>query len=209
MSRLQREKIYYTIFNSELVFSTGLILTFLYILCSDLKIKAGFFAFILVLSFLAGKKIHIIPTVITSISIVLFNLIIPLGPVLFTFFSFEVRKYSLFEGIEKALDFEGVILLSRLSVQSGLKLPFALGEIISRAFIYFDIIMQNKAQFHWKDFFLTLDTMLLDIEAQELTSLPKKNTIKGDFIGKFVVSLSVCIMLILLFSAPFFLKEVF
>ena len=70
----------------------------------------------------------------------------PSGKVLGTLLGMKITQGALIEGIEKALTFEGLMMLSKASIAPGLKLPGRLGRIVAAAFVYYDRIVEYKGR---------------------------------------------------------------
>jgi heptaprenyl diphosphate synthase len=117
-----------------LLLLTGLAVAIVFLLIPSLVIKAVLFFLIWFLAALAGKKPRFLVTTIVMMGIVVCNLFPPFGRVLATAGPFTVASGSLENGIRKALNLEGLIMLSKLIVPAKLKLPGAFGKLFAETF---------------------------------------------------------------------------
>lgn len=114
-----------------------------------------------------GRKNSAIATLSVAAGIVAFNLIVPYGRVLFAWGAFRVTEGSLLGGIEKALTVEGLIMLSKATIRSDLRLPGSFGALIGDSFRYFDRILEKKGSIDRKDITGSIDRLLLELSADQ------------------------------------------
>ena len=123
------------------------------------------------LCWLAGKKNNPLMTILVIFGIVVFNLIIPYGRVIFSFGVFRVSSGALITGIQRAATLEGLIMLSRLSIRADLKIPGGFGDLVAESFRYFALIMESKQRITRKNFMQDIDQLMIDL-SQEKTGVP-------------------------------------
>ncbi|MEN6363593.1 MAG: hypothetical protein ABFC81_00795, partial [Rectinema sp.] len=111
----------------------------------------------------SGKRFSLVTTLSVSLGIVLANLIVPSGRVLATVSGFRLTQGALFEGIEKALTFEGLMMLSKASIMSGLRLPGRIGRIVAAAFTYYDRIIEYKGKIRPATLAMDADDLMLRV----------------------------------------------
>lgn len=111
-------------------------------------IQFGFFWFC---AWAVGKRVSLVATMLASASIVVFNLLVPYGLELGRIGNFSITAGALKAGLERAVTVEGLILLSRATIRSDLRLPGAFGALIGESFRYFDRIMERKGGIERKD----------------------------------------------------------
>ena len=114
-----------------------------------------------------GRKNSAIATLSVAAGIVAFNLIVPYGRVLFALGAFRVTEGSLLGGIEKAVTVEGLIMLSKATIRSDLRLPGSFGALIGDSFRYFDRILEKKGNIDRKDITGSIDRLLLELSADQ------------------------------------------
>ena len=100
-------------------------------------------------------------------TIIVFNLIIPYGKVLFTVGIFKITEGALMTGIQRAATLEGLIMLSRLTVRRDLKLPGSFGELIGESFRLFALITESKPRITVKNLMADIDRLMLDLSENE------------------------------------------
>jgi heptaprenyl diphosphate synthase len=116
------------------LFFAGLVVAVVFLLVSQLVVKAALFFLFLLLAALAGKKIRFLVIAAVMVGIVACNLFPPFGRVLATAGPFTIALGSLESGFRKALNLEGLIMLSKLVVPVQLKLPGAFGKLLAETF---------------------------------------------------------------------------
>jgi heptaprenyl diphosphate synthase len=116
------------------LFFAGLAAAVVFLLVSQLVVKAALFFLFLLLAILTGKKIRLPVTAAVMAGIVACNLFPPFGRIIVTAGPFTVALGSLESGLRKALNLEGLIMLSKLVVPVKLKLPGAFGKLLAETF---------------------------------------------------------------------------
>lgn len=107
---------------------------------------------VLAFKWAVGKRISLVATLVASASIVLFNLSsVPYGETLAVLWSFPITSGALKAGLERAITVEGLILLSRATIRSDLRLPGTIGALVGESFRYFDRIVERKGGIERKD----------------------------------------------------------
>lgn len=122
----------------------GAALSLSFLFQTSLAARAALFAAFLAAALASGKRVSLSTTAAVSAGIVAANLLVPVGRVLLRVGPFRVTETALLEGIEKALTFEGLVLVSKASIMPGLRLPGRFGSIVARAFVYYDRILEHK-----------------------------------------------------------------
>jgi heptaprenyl diphosphate synthase len=112
---------------------------------------------------LTGKKNNIVLTFFVIAGIVLFNLFAPYGRVLASFGIFKITEGALLSGIHRAVTMEGLIMLSKASIQKDLQLPGALGGLLGESLRVFAILTERKRRISPKTFVADIDAVLFDI----------------------------------------------
>jgi len=108
-----------------------------------------------------GKRNSLWITLSISVGIVLFNLMIPYGRLLWHWGPFEITLGALLGGIQKAITVEGLVLLSKTFIRSDLELPGTFGRRIGESFRIFELMMEDDDRFEWKNPISSLDRILI------------------------------------------------
>ena len=127
-----------------------------------------------------GKRNSAVATLTVAAGIVAFNLIVPYGRVLFAWGAFRVTEGSLLGGIEKAVTVEGLIMLSKATIRSDLRLPGAFGALIGESFRCFDRILEKKGRIDRKDIIGSIDRLLLELSADQEKAEREADRLPGD-----------------------------
>ena len=75
----------------------------------------------------------------------------------------RITQGALIEGIEKALTFEGLMMLSKASIAPGLKLPGRIGRIVAASFVYYDRIVEYKGRIKASSLSRDADDLMLRV----------------------------------------------
>lgn len=129
---------------AEHVMFTGLLLMPSFLFQDHLGVKWGQVFFFVLLSALAGKRVKLLPNIIMISTIVLANLITPIGRVLYQLGSFPITAGALGNGLERAALLIGMIYISRFAVRRGLRIPGKTGHMLSLVFFYFEKILEGE-----------------------------------------------------------------
>jgi heptaprenyl diphosphate synthase len=121
------------LFNADELFAAGLLMALIFLLSRSIPGRVVQFFFFCLLALLSGKKINPFATLIFMAGIIFFNLLAPYGKVLAVFGPLRVTQGSLFAGLEKALNLEGLLMLSRACIKSDLKLPGTVGSLLGES----------------------------------------------------------------------------
>jgi heptaprenyl diphosphate synthase len=131
-------------------------------------LRALQFFFFWFLAWLSGKKNNPLLTILVILGIILFNLLVPYGRVLFSIGAFRITGGALLAGIQRGVTLEGLIMLSRASIRRDLHLPGAFGELIGESFRIFALIQERQFTITGKNFIETIDNLMIELsEAQE------------------------------------------
>ena len=135
------------------------------------------FLFFWALAWLSGKKNKPVITVSVMLGIVLFNLLVPYGEVLFSAGPLKITSGALQEGIRRAVTVEGLFMLSRCCVRSDLRLPGIFGEIVGESFRIFSRLAEEKKLFSRTNWVERLDGLLVSYgeESFHQENFPQKS----------------------------------
>ena len=80
------------------------------------------------------RKSRSLATIVVSAGIVAANLLVPVGKVVAILGPFKITQTALFDGVGKALVFEGLVYISKASILPGLRLPGRFGALVAYGF---------------------------------------------------------------------------
>jgi heptaprenyl diphosphate synthase len=156
-------------------------------------LRTALFLFFWLLCWLSGKKNNPFMTILIILVIVIFNLIIPYGQVLFSIGFFKITLGALMTGIHRAVTLEGLIMLSRISIRPDLKIPGSFGSLIAESFRYFNLITESRFRVSRKTLLHDIDALMTNLSKESLTEtkvLPQKPKPLGLVILTLIVILS-------------------
>jgi uncharacterized membrane protein len=141
-------------------FLTGILLLAVLLFSDNLLAQTFIVASGAVLLFLSGGRIRILQVSIMTASIILFNLMVPLGRVLWSPLYLPITQGALLSGIQKALTVEGMIFLSRWMLKDGLRLPGKLGQLVSQSFEILGHLTDSRKKLDPKNLIRSIDTIM-------------------------------------------------
>lgn len=146
------------------LFFGGLALSVGFVFVPWLALKVGLLAVFAVIDLGLGHRIRFVPALLTSTAILAFNLFPPLGRELGMVWGFPITEGALRLGIERAVTFEGLLLISKATVSKGLVLPGSLGRTISETFRCFGLISGRKTPISFRNSISSIDALMEEIE---------------------------------------------
>lgn len=126
------------------LFITSAVILPAYLLQDELIVRMAQVLLFATLSTVAGKKIKWLYFVIMVGSITFFNLLSPMGRVMFSVGPLEVTQGALRNGVMKGVTIVGLVFISLFSIRPDLRLPGRLGGLLVRLFYYFERIVDTK-----------------------------------------------------------------
>lgn len=160
-ARARRAERYDRLFPAWSLALSGAVSSIAYLFQPNMALKAALFVLVLAAAIASGKKVSLLATILVSAGIVAANLLVPVGRVIWQIGAFRVTETALLEGLDKALTFEGLIYISKASIRPGLRLPGRFGLIVSRAFVYYDRIVEYKGKIRASYLLEDIDTLML------------------------------------------------
>jgi heptaprenyl diphosphate synthase len=161
--RQKRQRAYEQLFSARALAIAGLVMMPALLFNPSILFRILLFLSFWFLAWLCGKKNKPLITISIVLFIVVFNLIVPHGQILFTIGAFRITSGALLLGIHRAVTLAGLIMLSRVTIRPDLKLPGLFGELIGESFRIFAIIMNNKHRITRKNLIADLDQLLTDL----------------------------------------------
>ncbi len=173
-ARYTRRERYESLFEPWVSALAGIIVAIIFLLQQGILIKLIFLTLFVAWAWLAGKRFSLVSTIVVSAGIVLANLLIPSGKVLFKLGPMAVTQFALTEGISKALTFEGLMYLSKAAIMPDLHFPGKFGVIIARAFKYYDRIIEYRGKVRAKTVVRDVDALMRRVwaSAQPTSGFP-------------------------------------
>jgi heptaprenyl diphosphate synthase len=163
--RSKRRRIYEELFSARVLFFTGFLVMPALLFNPVVMSRLFQFLFFWLLAWLSGKKNNPIFTLLVMLGIVIFNLIIPYGQVLYSIGVFKITSGALETGVNRAVTLEGLIMLSRFTIRQDLKIPGLFGELIGESFRIFAVIMNQKHRITRKNLIADIDRLMLDLSS--------------------------------------------
>jgi len=164
--RLRRQDWGLALFASRDLFLAGVLVLPAFLFNPSTEARSVQFLIFWAYVWLLGKRNSALATLVIMLGIVLFNLIVPYGRVLAHLGPFRITQGALLGGLEKALTVEGLVLVSKASIRSDLRLPGSLGFLISDAFRLLERMTEKRPGIKWRDPVAGLDRLLLDLSVE-------------------------------------------
>jgi heptaprenyl diphosphate synthase len=165
---MKRQEIYAGVFGTKALFITGLVIMPALLFNPSTEFRALQFLFFWFLTWLSRKKINPFPVIFVIFGIVVFNLIVPYGRILFSVGMFRITEGALITGINRAVTFEGLVMLSKVSIRSDIKLPGAFGELLSESLRIFSFLVSRKHHITAKNFIEDIDNLMMELSHENL-----------------------------------------
>ena len=140
----------------------------------DTKARVIQFLFFFFIAWLSGKKINPLLTILTTLGIVFFNLLVPYGEILFKIGPIAITQGALLTGILRAVTLQGLFMVSRCCVRNDLVLPGSFGEIIGESFRVFSHLAEEKQFLTRQNWASRLDEILIAV--QEASAIYKSDS---------------------------------
>ena len=190
--RAKRHKVYQELFSAKALCLTGLLIMPAFIFIPILLFKILLFLFFWFLAWLSGRKNNPLFTLLIILTIVAFNLIFPYGQILYSIGAFRITAGALDMGIRRAVTLGALLMLSRLTIRSDLKIPGLFGELIAESLRLFSVIMNQKHRITRKNFINDIDNLMIEMSIGNETLVP--DTVSNTKPAGFVI-LSLVIIL--------------
>jgi heptaprenyl diphosphate synthase len=163
--RARRRQVYEELFSARVLCITGFLIMPALLFNPIVVFRISQFIFFWFLAWLSGKKNNPLFTFLVILGIVIFNLIIPYGQVLFSIGIFKITSGALITGIQRAVTLEGLIMLSRFTIRQDLKIPGLFGELIGESFRIFAVIMNQKQAITRRNLIADIDRLMLELSS--------------------------------------------
>jgi len=178
--RASRNLVYESLFSARALFIAGLLIVPALVFNPGTELRIAQFLFFCLLVLLSGKKTNFFITILIIVFIVMFNLFVPYGKVLFSISAFKITSGALTAGIHRAFTFAALVMLSKAAIRQDLKIPGSFGKILGESLRMFSIIMSRKYRITGKNFISDIDELMLELgregtdqfETQEVKTKP-------------------------------------
>jgi heptaprenyl diphosphate synthase len=188
--------------SAKALFIAGMLMIPALLFNKSTELRVLQFLFFWLLIWFSGKKTNVLLTILMIVFIVVFNLIIPYGKVLFSIGGFKITSGALTAGIHRAVTFCALVMLSNFCIRKDLQLPGAFGKLLSDAFYFFSLLMGGKFRITGRNFIAEIDNMMMELSAEELPEpVTEKQRTKP-------VGIAVLVIIVILSWLPF-VKMVF
>ena len=128
----------------------------------ELAIITAFTLAFAILVWRKDGKIRLLSPFIITVCIIIFNLLNPVGKVLFKIGSFPITATAFGIGLRKGLILWDMVLISKLIISRNLPIPGKAGELVKSMFYYFDSITSVRLKFKPGKIIETIDNRLLE-----------------------------------------------
>ena len=128
----------------------------------ELAVIIAFTVAFAILVYRKDGKIRLLTPLVITACIVFFNLLNPVGKVLFRIGSFPVTATALGIGLRKGLILWDMVLISKLIISRNLPVPGKAGKLIRTMFAYFDSITSVRISFNPGQIIEAIDNRLLE-----------------------------------------------
>ena len=164
--------------SAKALFITGLLIMPALLFNPSTEFRVIQFLFFLLLVIVSGKKVNIVFTVLITLFIIAFNLIVPYGKVLFSVGIFRITSGALEAGIHRAVTLQALVMLSKAAVRDDLRLPGAFGYLLGESMRIFSVIISRKKRITAENFITDIDNLMIDLSQEEPPDLiaQKKRT---------------------------------
>ena len=141
--------------------AVGLLLAVGLVAQGDLLLRSVHALIFTALAWLAQPRLRLRRTVVFLAVTVAFNLLTPTGRVLLRIGGFAVTEGALIVGVGKAASLGGLLFISRLMIDSRLRLPGASGALFASSLAFLARLMDDRVRFDLRHPVRSLDQALL------------------------------------------------
>jgi heptaprenyl diphosphate synthase len=161
--RSVRRRLYEELFGARVLFIAGFLIMPALLFNPVVMYRIPQFLFFWFLAWLSGKRNNPLFTFLVMLCIVIFNLVVPYGKVLYSIGVFKITSGALATGVNRAVTLEALIMLSRFTIRQDLKIPGLFGELIGESFRIFAILMDQKQRITRKNLIGDIDRLMLEL----------------------------------------------
>jgi len=166
---MKRQEFYADVFGTKALFITGLVIMPALLFNPSTEFRVLQFLFFWFLTWLSGKKTNPFFVIFVILGIIVFNLIVPYGRILFSIGPFKITKGALIAGVNRAVTFEALVMLSKVSVRSDIKLPGAFGELLGESMRIFSVLVSRKHRITIKNLIADIDSLMMELSCEDVS----------------------------------------
>ncbi|AEF85572.1 putative heptaprenyl diphosphate synthase component I [Treponema primitia ZAS-2] len=166
-ARESRRRIYEGLFSGRELCLVGMLMVPALVFNPNPYFRVLQFLFFWFLAWLSGKKNNPLITILIILGIVMFNLLVPYGRVLFSVGAFRITEGALLAGIQRGVTLEALIMLSRTAIRRDLQLPGAFGEMVGESFRILALIQEQGHIITRKDIIGSIDALMIAVSKAE------------------------------------------
>ncbi|MDR0524453.1 MAG: hypothetical protein LBG90_01095 [Spirochaetaceae bacterium] len=155
------------LFRSGDLFITGIFMIGAFLANPSTLFRTGQFALFGIYTLLMGKKIKFFSLFLTIFCVIFFNLLIPYGKILGEVGGFPITQGALLGGFRRAVTLEGLILISKASVQADLRFPGSFGSLLGESLMVFQRILDRKERITRTRLIEGIDELMLALSAEQ------------------------------------------
>jgi heptaprenyl diphosphate synthase len=164
--RRRRREWFERLFPGKALFIAALIIMPALLFNPDTWTRVLQFFFFWFLAWLSGKKNNPLITILITLTVVFFNLLVPYGRVIYSLGPFRITIGALLAGIHRAVTLEALVMLSKAAIRPDLRLPGVFGEILGESFRIFGQIMERKIAVKGGDIAAGIDRLMLELSGE-------------------------------------------
>ena len=187
---MKRQEVYESIFSARALLIAGILIMPSLLFNPVTEYRCLQFVLYWLLVVLSGKKSNPLLTLLVIAIIAGFNLIIPHGRVLLSIGPVKITTGALRAGIHRAVTFEALVMISKVSIRRDLKIPGAFGELLAESLRIFSFMMSRKVQFTGRNIFTEIDNLLFELSAADIPATVTHEQ-RTKFVGFVVIAVVV------------------
>ena len=144
MSRGERRAKWEACFDPSRLALTGVALSVILVFQPALAGRIAILAGAMAAALLSGRRVSLVMAAVVMAGIVGANLLVPLGRKLAEWGPVVITELALLEGIEKAVTFEALIMISKACLGSSFRLPGKFGSFFAEALRTYDRFLEKR-----------------------------------------------------------------
>ncbi|MCL2411946.1 MAG: hypothetical protein FWC97_09930 [Treponema sp.] len=184
---LKRLDVYNSIFSARALFIAGLFMVSALVFNPSTELRVAQFLFFWFLAWLSGRRTKFFLTIFIILFIVVFNLIVPHGRVLFSIGQLRITSGALTAGIHRAFTLGALVMLSKVTVRQDLMLPGTFGRILGESMRIFSAMMNRKFHITGRNIIVQIDNLMLELSEQDYSPQSAVNIVKTKLVGYIVL----------------------
>jgi len=144
VSREERRARWEACFDPSRLALTGVALSVILVFQPALAGRIAILASAMAAALLSGRRVSLVMTTVVMAGIIGANLLVPLGRKLAEWGPVVITELALLEGIEKAVTFEALIMISKACLGSSFRLPGKFGRFFAEGLRTYDRFLEKR-----------------------------------------------------------------